>query len=286
MSEAATMPAPGPEPEVIEADDVADLVAPLPEVNAAAIRAEEAQQPKPDGEAPQAPPQAPPAAAAAPTQRPAAAAKPRGEPALVDMHGRTFDPLLHECTPDGKPILNTYGKRAGKLKCRRTPLKEWRSESAIGDEAAAPADAAVAGDAPQAPPALDAEAIAAQRKAAAATLGGLQIALMRMALGPELATEQAEGAALVQSWEAVLAYHDVQSFNPWIGLALCTGGVVMASMHKPDTRSRLARLTEWTKVRLYALWLRVTGRKPKAHAAEKRDDAKPEAKPEPAAAAA
>lgn len=286
-AEAAAAPTTA-EPEVLSSDDVGELVQPLPEVNKAAIAAEHAPQPAAvPGEEAKPEPAPAPAAQTAKPQSTGAAKPPPSQPAAVDMFGRPFDPRVHETDAKGGPVFNTYGKRAGKLKCRRTPLREYTSTSTIGDGVAAP-DAGVAGEAAPAQaaaPELDPEAVALQRKAAAATLTGLQLVLMRMALGPEIGEPQDQRDALTQSWESVLAYHDVRAFNPWIALAICTGGVVVANMHKPETRSRFHQLTAWAKVKAYALWLKITGRKPKPEPGAKAD-AKPDAKEPPAAAAA
>ncbi len=266
------------EPEVIGVDQVVDLVEPLPDVNKAAIAVEHAPQPAagPDeAPKPDEPKPAPPAAGAA--QRAGTAAKPaKSAPAPVDFYGRPFDPRLHETTPDGKPVICESGKRAGKIRCRRQPLKEYTQESSIGDQVEAPAGDAAAGVQPD--PAADAAAVAAQRKAAAATLTGCQVMLMRIALGPAIADEDVEREALVESWQSVLAHHDVRTFNPWLGLAIVTGGIIAAKVNKPETRSRLQRFAEWGKVKAYALWLRITGRRaaPPPPAEPKRE-AKPEA---------
>jgi hypothetical protein len=247
------------EPEVIGVDQVVDLVAPLPDVNKAAIAAENAPQPAaaPDA-APQ--PEAPkPAASAAGSQQGAgAAAKPsKSRAAPVDVYGRPFDPRLHETNRDGTPVISTSGKRAGKIRCRRQPLREYTQESTIGDQP----EATAAEDAPQAAPAQDAEAATLQRKAVATTLAGMQLMLMRMALGPDVATEKEQSDGLTQSWETVVAYYDMRPIHPLVGLMVATGMIVVGSMNKPEARTRLQKLTEWAKVRAYALWLRITGRR-------------------------
>lgn len=258
MAEAATEPTTA-EPEVIGVDEVVDLVAPLPDVNKAAIAAENAPQPAaaPDA-ATQAEAPKPAAPAAGSQQRTGAAAKPpKSRAAPVDMYGRPFDPRLHETNADGTPVISTSGKRMGKIRMRRQPLKEYTQESTIGDEA----EATAAEDAPQATPAFDADAAAMQRKAVATTLAGMQLMVMRMALGPDVAAEKEQSDGLAQSWEAVVAYYDMRPIHPMVALMFTTGAIVVGSMNKPETRTRLQKLTEWAKVRAYALWLRITGRR-------------------------
>ncbi len=264
-AESIAADAPGTdEPEVIGVDQVVDLVADLPEVNKAAIAVEQAPQPAAapdDASKPEAPQPAAPAAGA--QQRTGAAGKPpRSRAAPVDMHGRPFDPRIHETNPDGTPVISTSGKRMGKIRCRRQPLREYTEQSSIGD----PPEAVAAGDQPQANVADDAEAVAMQRKVVAQTCAGVQLLVMRMALGPDVGSEKEQTEGLIQSWEAIVAYHDVRTFNPWIGLVITSGAIVVASMNKPETRSRLQQLTSWAKLKAYSLWLRMTGRRARAEA--------------------
>ncbi len=247
------------EPEVIGVDQVVDLVATLPDVNKAAIAAETAPQPAaaPDA-APQADAPKPAATAAGSQQRAGAAGKPpKSRAAPVDMWGRPFDPRIHETNADGTPVISDSGKRKGKIRCRRQPLKEYTQESTIGDQP----EAVAAEDAPQAAQAVDGEAAALQRKAVATTLAGMHLMVMRMALGPDVATEKEQSDGLTQSWEAVVAYYDMRPIHPLVGLMVATGMIVVGSMNKPEARTRLQKLTEWAKVRAYALWLRLTGRR-------------------------
>lgn len=263
MAEAATTEAPaGAEPEVITVDQVADLVAPLPDVNQDAIAVEHAPQPAAvPNEGPKPPPPQAGASAAGGAQRTGAAGKqPRSAPAPVDMFGRSFDPRLHETTADGKPVISTSGKRMGKIRCRRQPLKEYTQESTIGDQP----EAAAAGDEPQPAAEPDAETVALQRKVVAQTIAGAQLLLMRMALGSDVGAEKEQRDGLIESWEAIVAYHDVRTFNPWLGLVITSGAIVVANMHKPTVADRLHQLTSWAKLKAYALWLRITGRRARA----------------------
>lgn len=255
MADAAAVEPSSAEPEVITIDQVDDLVAPLPDVNKAAIAAEHAPQP---AAAPQAEAPKPAAPAAGAAQRAGAAGKqPKSAPAPVDMFGRPFDRRLHETNADGSPVISTSGKRMGKIRCRRQPLREYAEESTIGDQPqAAPADGE-----PQAAPAMDAEAAAQQRKAVAQTFAGMQLMVMRMALGPDVGSDEEQQKGLAQSWEAVVAYYDMRPVHPLLGVALVSCTIVVASMNKPETRTRLQQLTSWAKVRAYALWLRITGRR-------------------------
>ncbi len=253
--------APQQEPETIGAADVADLVQPLPEVNAAAIdagrEAEAAAAAQPAaGEAPAPAPAAPAppvaASAAAPAAPPAAGTKPatRSRVAVTDEKGRPFDPLIHECTPDGVPIMRTPPNDRW-VRARRQRLKEWKSQSVVADEVPPP-------EAVPAAPVVD----AAKQLAAAQTMCGIQLMAMRVALGDKLGQTTAERDELTASWLAVFQHYGVGgTFHPVIGLALVSTTLVVGSMHHEDTRGRLLRMWHWTQHRALSVWQWMRGKR-------------------------
>jgi hypothetical protein len=243
------------EPEVVDADQVAELVQPLPEVNAAAIdaaREQEAQAQADEGKGPTPAPAAAPAAAPLPAgaaAEPDPAAQPRQQRtrvAVTDEKGRPFSPLLHECTDDGQPIMRSAPNDRW-VRCRRQPLKEWRRKSVVGED---PAPAAAQPEAPAAPP-ID----AGKQLIAAQTMAGLQIMAMRVALGDKIAQADAEREQLTASWLAVCQHYDLGgNFHPLVGLALVSGSLVVGAMRHEDTRSRMTKLWDWAQLKALSLW--------------------------------
>lgn len=242
------------EPETIEAGDVAELVQPLPEVNTAAIDAAREQEATAQAEAaqPNAPAPSPtPAAAPLPASAaaPAAAAKPKPQGsrvAVTDEKGRPFDPLLHECTDDGQPLMRSAPNDRW-VRCRRQPLKEFKRKSVVADDAA---------PAPQAEPVRAAPVVdPAKQLVAAQTMAGLQLLAMRAALGPKIGEADAEREELTNGWLGVLQYYGIGgSFHPVIGLALISGGLVVGALKHDDTRSRLTKLRDWAQRKALGVW--------------------------------
>jgi hypothetical protein len=242
------------EPETISAAEVAELVQPLPEVNAAAIdaaREQEAQaqadEAKAAGPAPAAAPVAPPlaastAAAPPPADQPKA---PRSRVAVTDEKGRPFNPLLHECTDDGQPIMRSAPNERW-VRCRRQALKEWKRKSVVGEESAPAA----------AQPEVSAPTIdAGKQLIAARTMAGLQIMAMRVALGDKIAQTDVEREELTGSWLAVCQHYDLGgNFHPLVGLALVSGSLVVGALHHEDTRSRLTRIWDWAQLKALSVW--------------------------------
>lgn len=236
------------EPEVLQADDVADLVQPLPEVNAAAIDAAREQEAQAQADTAPAPAAAPPLAAS-PVAAPSPATPPRAQRtrvAVTDEKGRPFDPLLHECTDDGQPIMRSAPNDRW-VRCRRQALKEWRRKSVVGED---PAPAAAQPQAPP-PPVID----PGKQLMAAQTMAGIQIMAMRAALGDKIAETQAERDELTNSWLAVCQHYGLGgSFHPVIGLALVSGSLVVGALHHEDTRSRLQRAWDWAQLKALSVW--------------------------------
>ncbi len=257
------------EPETIGATDVADLVQPLPDVNPAAIdaaRDQEAQAQADAGQAQEPAPSAAPAAAPLPTSAAAApAAKPqRTRVAVTDEKGRPFNPLLHECTDDGQPIMRSAPNDRW-VRCRRQALREWKRQSVVGDDVETQAAAAES-----AAPVVD----GVKQLAAAATMAGLQLMAMRMALGDKIGAADAEREALTGEWLAVLKHYGIGgTFHPVVGLALVSGSLVIGALHHEDTRSRLTKLWDWTQVKALTLWQLLRGgrRKPSKPADQERE---------------
>lgn len=238
-------------PEIVTPAEAQAQIDPLPEVNPAAIKAEEERQQAPE------PAAAPPADSPAP----AAAAKPRAsKPAAVDADGRPFDPLVHECTDDGKPVFRADGKT---LKKRRTPLKEWKQQSRVEL------------DPLNAEPAPETETEAAPRasemevRATAMTLAGVQIMVMRAAFGEKLAEEQAQQEELIGAWTRVLDHYGMGALHPVLGLGLVSGGVVVAAMKHEETQSKVQKLVHWMQHRALSVlqWIKSRfGGKPRSTA--------------------
>lgn len=216
----------------------------------------------------------------APEPSPSPAA-PASKTALVDAQGRTFNPLLHETDEHGQPVLR---KGTSILKCRRVPLKEAKQESRVelGDAPAPAPDAAAApGDQPQPQPqpaAVDPAKQEAMQRAGAATMAGLQIQLMKLALGEHTANTNEEREALVECWRETFAHYGMGAVHPLVGLSLITGAVVMKAINQPEGRSRWQRFTMWTRVKVGGLWLWLTGkRKPKEEPTEREAEAERQA---------
>jgi hypothetical protein len=249
MTTPETTEAPAAEPEVLSATEAQALLDPLPEVNPAAIAAEQERQ---DDAAKAAP------AAADPVSKPAAApgGKPKSKAAAVDVDGRTFDPLLHECTPQGEPIFRSDGKT---LKKRRTPLKEWKQTSRVGF------DDAFAGE-QDAPGAKEAEPVGPSSQemellASAATLAGLQLMLMKAALGPRLGDDESERQQLVSAWVRVFQHYGLGQLHPVMGLAMVSGGIVVSALRHEETVSRFQKLSHWVQHKLLSVWQWLRGRR-------------------------
>lgn len=198
-----------------------------------------------------------------PEMKPAAAPRPTApasKAALVDAKGRTFNPLLHETDANGQPVLR---KGTSILRCRRVPLRGAKQESRI-ELGAAPADATAATDQqPQQaePPPVDPEEQAAMQRAGAATMAGLQIQLMRLALGEHTASGNDEREALVEAWRATFAHYGMGAVHPLVGLSLITGAVVMKAIQQPEGRSRWQRFTQWARLKVGGMIFKFTGRR-------------------------
>ncbi len=232
---------------------VAELVAPLPEVNEAAIEAEKQDQEQEAAELAQGKPEQPgkkasppPPSSGLPPTKPDLASK----PAPTDSKGRTFDPRIHEQTADGRPI---FCKESPYLKQRRHPLPSWKSASVV-QEPAAPVEGAVSA-APTAPDASKEEQLAA-----AQTFAGVQLLIMRRAFGESIAKRQDEAGQLVDAWTKVLNHYGMGAMHPILGLTLVSTGLVMANVNEPDTRSSLAKLRDWFERLGLGLWQRIRRR--------------------------
>lgn len=225
------------EPEVLDASKLLDgrLEDDMPEVNEAAIAAEEAK------------PVAAPAAPAAPSP----ATRPSGIPP-IDSKGRLFDPMVHETLPDGSPKLRNNGQ----LSIRRHPLKAGKKTSKVATEAEAtpPPDASPAAAAP-------AEDQSAQILAGAATCAGTQLMLMRVVLGEKLGQAREEQEELVKAWVGVFNHYGMTNFHPVVGLAMVSGGIVVAGMQHKETQGKLQRFGNWCQHMGLSIWQWCTGRR-------------------------
>lgn len=194
----------------------------------------------------------------------------------LDARKRPFDPTLHECTLDGKPVLSIDGldsealarvkpvlRTGGKLlKGRTAPLKPG---AYIPPEAEAPPvidgqgeGVPVAEGVAPAPGASDAELVAA-----AETLTAVQLLLMRAALGEKVGKRDDHQTALIESWRKVMQHYHMGALHPVVGLGIVTGAIVLEGMKEAETQSRLQRFGVWLKVKAGGWWLWLTKRKPK-----------------------
>lgn len=266
------------EPETIPADAAAllgpSLVAEMPPAEPAVLAVDsEKSAEKP---AKPATGSAPSAAAPAAKGSKAGSTKP-----ATDVDGRTFDPLIHETTDDGQPVLRTDGRT---LKKRRVPLKEYRTTSTVGE---VPAEGDPAAEpAPEVQtPAEDAAKAEMMIKASAATMTGVQLSLMRLALGPACGNQDPEREGLMQCWEEVLRYHGVSTVNPWIGLAMVSGMVAFRAVHEPANESAVTKLKHWFQRKGLAVWQWITGRRTEKPAPTKREPVNQPHQPEAPAGA-
>ena len=260
MTEVATEPAAvetaQPPPVVDAAKELlgGSLAAAMPEVDLAVVgRQPQTEEPEKPAEKQQEAPA--PAAAPAP-------AKSRSRTAHIDAKGRPFNPLLHETNEHGGPVFRT-GTQI--LRCRRVPLKELKTTSTVqlDPEPSAGDDQPQTGSTPGVEPAQDPAKAKLQQEAAAATMAGLQVQLMRIALGPQTAEDETERAALTECWLDTFKHYGVGSFHPLMGLTVVTGMVIVKAINKPEGRSRWARLMLWTRLKVGGVWYWLTGRKAK-----------------------
>lgn len=195
----------------------------------------------------------------APAAAPAAAPQPASKPVLLDAMGRTFDPLLHE-TDDGiTPKLRADGQT---IRCRRMPLKEFKTTSKVdlGTPAPAAGDPVAATTPPPAP--MDPEKAKKMREAGARTCAGIQIFIMKRSLGDHVAEKETDQAALVDCWTEMFEHYGLEKMHPIVGLAVVTGMITFDGMKEKETRNAVSRALLWCKVKLGNLFLRVRGRKP------------------------
>lgn len=193
-----------------------------------------------------------------PRAEPARQPAPASQPALVDAQGRTFDPLLHETDSNGQPVLR---KGTNILKCRRVPLKAWKEESRIElppEGAQQPQDQPETKPEPQVDPAKR----AALQLAGATTIAGLQIQLMRTALGEHTASAEEERQMLVEQWQAVFQHYDVGAVHPLVGLAVVSGAIGVKAISHPEGNSRWQRWKQWARLQIGWLLHKMTGRRP------------------------
>ncbi len=251
--------------ELVEAADLMppDIQGAMPQVNPAAVAAESRGAPAAAAPAQPAPP--------APAQPAAAAAAPAVKPAgpstipLTCANGMTFDPVHHECTLFGKPIHNLANlspekmallvpvlRADGKtLKRRRSPLAEIQTTSHAPDPSELdPPPVAPAAPAPAAGQPAVALATAAptdaEVKACAATVSGLQLMLMRAALGDKIGEDQEQRDALTGTWEATIRHYGWGAFHPLLAVAVVTGGMIVTAATKhEETRTRLGQCKDW-----------------------------------------
>jgi hypothetical protein len=175
-------------------------------------------------------------------------------PVLVDSQGRTFDPLLHE-TEDGKtPLLRADGKT---IKCRRVPLKEFKTTSKVQIDQPETGEATAAPE----PAPIDSAKLELQRKAGARTIAGIQIFIMRRSLGEHIAGSETDQAALVECWSDLFDHYGMEKMHPIVGLAVVTGMITFDGMKEAQTRNALSRAWLWCKVQVGNLFLRTYGRK-------------------------
>jgi hypothetical protein len=224
----------------------------MPAVELQAVAAEQAREiPQETAENQQIP---------APSPAPAAAPQPASKPVLVDSQGRTFDPLLHETEDGVTPQLRADGKT---IKCRRVPLREFKTTSKVQvDQPGAPAVEPAAPEPTPAP--VDPEKAKRMREAGARTIAGMQILVMRKALGEHIAGEESDQAALVECWQELFAHYGMGAVHPIVGLAVVTGMITFDGMKQAETRSAISR--GWLRIKLAVgnLWLRMRGRRAQA----------------------
>lgn len=197
-----------------------------------------------------------PTAPAAPTAPPAAETQPTSKAAPVDSQGRTFDPLLHECTDDGEPVYRADGVT---LKCRRVPLKEFKTKSKVNLGQPAQEPAAGKPEAPKVEP-VDPEKEKRMREAGAKTMAAVQLLVMRKGLGEHIGQTDSDTAALVQCWAEIFDHYGVGKVHPVVGLCVVSGMLVFDGMREAETRNALSRAWLWCKVKVGSLWLRMRGR--------------------------
>lgn len=219
----------------------------MPTVDLQAVAAEQAKEKTADS----AERQQNPTPSPAPSPAPAAAPQPTSQPVLVDGEGRTFDPLLHE-TEDGKtPLLRADGKT---IKCRRVPLKEFKTTSKVQIDQPAPAAADPAPAIP-APAPMDPEKEKMLREASAKMCAGIQLLVMRKGLGEHIGQQESDQTALVECWDEIFTYYGMGRMHPIVGLAAVTGMITFDGMKQAETRNALTRALLWCKVKIGSLWL-------------------------------
>ncbi len=229
------------EPEVLDASKLFDgrLIDDMPDVKESAIAAEE-EKPQPASSVERGSP--------AP-KKPSTQAQQSGIPP-VDSKGRLFDPILHETNEDNTPRL----RQNGQLSIRRHPLKSARRISRVATAAELgqePADGAI-----PAPGGRDSEILAG-----AATCAGLQLMFMKMALGPKCGDDDAQKTELVAAWVGVFKHYEIGAFHPLVGLAMVSGGIVVASMQHEESKSSIKKLGNWLQHKALSVWQWFTGRR-------------------------
>ncbi len=241
MTETAELDTPpaSVEPEVLSIAEAQKLIPPLPLPNPSAIQAEEARQ---DAATPP-PVEKPPASTGAKASR----------AAYRDARGKLHDPRIHETNPDGSPALRLDGKT---IKMRKHPLKDWKAQSrVVYDEPAPVVDPQVQ---------MASEAREMEMEASAATLAGLQLMMMKAALGEKIGDEEAQRVELIRSWKRVFVHYGMGELHPVVGLAMVTGGIVVTGLQHEDTRTRFQKLSNWFQHRMLSVWQWLTGkRKPR-----------------------
>lgn len=175
-------------------------------------------------------------------------------PVPMDEQGRTFDPLLHE-TEDG--ITPIFRKDGVTLKCRRVPLKEFKTASKAWIPQDEPAGQATAEAVkPEVEP-VDPEKAKRLREAGARTCAGVQLLVMRKALGSHLGEKEEDVQALVACWDDLFEYYGMERVHPIMGLAVVTGMITFDAARHEETRGKLLQFVTWCKVKIAALWIRL-----------------------------
>lgn len=167
---------------------------------------------------------------------------------VTDKHGNPFDPEIHESDSEGKPLINS---KDGYLR-----IKPGRKKNAESKRPAASPRPAAASSAP----AAETEEMITQRKYAAHISAALFTRIGVMIFGPEWQPrkDQAQGidehAEIAGYFEKYFEVKEINDIPPGAALAIGLIGYGAMRLHLPETKSRVSKIVDAIKVRLFNAW--------------------------------